>query len=164
MDVEWLDPDERTAWLTLARASNLLLDELERELYAEHGLLLGDYEILARLANAGCGLRLSDLAARVLVSRSRLTHRMNRLEEQELVQRVPCANDGRVTYAVLTAAGRARLEAAAPTHVAGLRRHLLERLDRAELRSLTDSLAKVLAGFGEDVPRGEPAGIPSSSH
>lgn len=153
MDGQWLDEAERTAWLTFARSAGRLTEELERELYEAHGLLLGDYEILVSLSHAGgCGLRMSELAERVLWSRSRLTHRMNRLEEQGLVKRQACETDRRGAFALLTETGRERLVKAAPTHVAGLRRHLIERLDRSELEELTRVLAKVLQGLGEQAP------------
>lgn len=165
MDVQWLDETERTAWLTLVRAGGRLADELERDLSDRHGLLLGDYEILAGLSHAGCaGLRMSELADRLMVSRSRLTHRVNRLEQDGLVYREACETDRRGAFAVLTTAGHARLADAAPTHVAGLRRHLIERLDRSELVALTAILAKVLEGLGEQPPAGIPQGIGVPAH
>ncbi len=149
----WLDDTERAAWLTLTRGTGLLLDELERELLVDHGLTLGDYGILAALSHAGCaGLRMSELADGALVSRSRLTHRVNRLEEEGLVQRVACETDRRGAFALLTEAGHRRLAAAAPTHLAGLRTYFVQRLDRDELEALTAMLTKVLAGLGETLP------------
>lgn len=151
-DTPWLDDEERTAWFTLARASTRLLDQLDAELSAAHDLPLPDYEILVSLALAGCdGLRMSELADRALSSRSRLTHRFNRLVGQGLVVRVACETDRRGSFARLTPEGRARLEAAAPCHVAGLRRNLLDHLGRAELAVLIRALGKVRTALGDDL-------------
>jgi len=148
----WLDDDERTAWFTVARATTRLLERLDADLTAAHDLPLLDYEVLVNLALAGCdGLRMSELADRVLSSRSRLTHRFDRLVEQGLAVRVACESDRRGSWARLTPEGRARLEAAAPTHVAGLRRHLLDHLDREELAVLTRALGKVRTALGDDL-------------
>lgn len=148
--VQWLDDGERQAWLALLRGSTLLLDRLDSELTAAHGLSLGDYEILVNIAASGAdGLRLADLADRVQFSRSRLTYRLNRLEHDRMVERIACPTDGRGAFAVLTEHGRARLDEAAPTHVEGIRRHLVDQLDRDDLDHLARVLGKVLEGLGD---------------
>lgn len=158
--MRWLDEDERAAWLTFARTSVRLTDELERELLDRHGLLLADYELLVILSHAGPGgLRMSELADRAFISRSRLTHRVNRLEQEGLVRRSSCPTDRRGALAVLTEDGRERLLAAAPTHVDGLRRFLTQRLDHEELQTLTALLRKVLEGLGEPGIPALPPGI-----
>jgi DNA-binding MarR family transcriptional regulator len=78
------------------------------------------------------------------VSRSGLTRRLDRLVESGLVERRNCPTDRRGVYAVLTAAGRRRLEAAAPTHVEGVRRHFISQLEGQDLRALASSLNAVL--------------------
>lgn len=158
VDVQWLDDEERAAWLTFARTSVRLADQLEGELLARHGLLLADYELLVILSHAGCeGLRMSDLADRALISRSRLTHRVNRMEQEGLVTRRSCRTDRRGAFAVITVEGRARLVAAAPTHVDGLRRYLTEPLTRSELAALTATLRKVLRALGDgEIPQVPP--------
>lgn len=155
--VQWLDDRERAAWLALAFGSGRLLDTLERELVSAHGLTLSDYGILAMLSQGGCdGVRMSELAAGALVSRSRLTHRVNRLEDEGLVQRVVCETDRRGFLARLTPKGHERLAAAAPTHVAGLRRHLVGRLERSQLEALTAAFTDIVDGLGETVPAPRP--------
>ena len=163
--MEWLDDTERNAWLTLAFGAGRLLDTLERELVSAHGLTLSDYGILAMLSHGGCdGLRMSDLAEGALVSRSRLTHRVNRLEAEGLVQRVVCETDRRGFLARLTPRGHERLAQAAPTHVEGLRRHLVERLDRSQLEALTAAFSTILEGLGETTPSARPGvGAPPPS-
>src|SRR3954464_10715688 len=92
----WLDEDEQRTWRTLLRHQVHVLDRLDSELVAEHGLSLADYEILAQLSEAPeRRLRMSELADVALVSRSRLTHRVDRLVEGGFVVRQPCPTDRR---------------------------------------------------------------------
>jgi DNA-binding MarR family transcriptional regulator len=149
-DTRWLDDDEQMAWRTLLRHSVLLLDRLDAELRAEHDIGLADYEILVQLSEApDRRVRMSELADRALVSRSRLTHRIDRLASDGLVTRAPCPTDRRGLYAVLSDEGAALLEQAAPTHVAGVRRYLIDALDPATLLAITDELAAPLAELEE---------------
>ena len=140
----WLDQTEMQAWQGFVQASVRLLERLDAEL-AVHGLSLADYEILANLSAETAGeLRMTELAARTLVSRSGLTRRLDRLVEQGLVARRSCPTDRRGVYAVLTDAGRSRLEEAAPTHVSGVRRHFLAQVQDQDLPALTASLRAVV--------------------
>jgi DNA-binding MarR family transcriptional regulator len=146
----WLDAAEQRAWRTVLRHSVLLLDRLDAELRATHDIGLADYEILVQLAEApDRALRMSELADLALVSRSRLTHRVDRLADAGLVERRPCPTDRRGINAVLSDAGARLLEQAAPTHVAGVRRYLIDPLDAATQRALVDELASPLAELEE---------------
>lgn len=141
---KWLDEAEFEAWVTMLRASVLLLQRLDDELQQAHGLSLNDYEVLAHLSEAPDGaLRMTDLASRTLVSKSRLTHAVDRLESAGLVDRRRCESDRRGFFAVLTDRGRQTLDQAAHTHVAGVRRHLIDQCDPAELAQLTRFLSRV---------------------
>ena len=132
------------AWQAFLRASILLMDRLDAEL-DRHGLSLADYEILVNLSSESAGeLRMTELAARTLVSRSGLTRRLDRLVESGLVERRNCPTDRRGVYAVLTGRGRRRLEEAAPTHVEGVRRHFLSRMEGQDLQALAASLNAVV--------------------
>lgn len=132
------------AWQAFLRASILLMDRLDAELHP-HGLTLADYEILVNLSAVADGeLRMTELAARTLVSRSGLTRRLDRLVDGGLVERRNCPTDRRGVYAVLTDLGRRRLKDAAPTHVDGVRRHFLSRLDGQDLRAFAASLNAVV--------------------
>lgn len=120
--------------------------ELEAELEAAHGFSLGEYGVLAYLSESpGQRLRMTELAGQLHLSPSGLTRRLDRLVREGLVTREACPDDRRVVYAVLTPAGRERLEAAAPDHVAGVRRHLIDRLGETELRQLAEALEQVRA-------------------
>ncbi len=155
--VRWLDDDEMRAWRSLVVVSSRLFDQLDAELRDRHDLSLADYEILANLSEAPSGrLRMSQLADRAMVSRSRLTHHVNRMEAQGLVTRQACATDRRGAFAVLTAEGRARVEDAAPTHLGGVRRLFVDRVPGAELAVVAEVLAGVAGGLDPGVRPGDP--------
>lgn len=132
------------AWQAFLRASIQLMDRLDAELDC-HGVSLADYEILVNLSAEPAGeLRMTELAARTLVSRSGLTRRLDRLVESGLVERRNCPTDRRGVFAVLTDQGRRRLHDAAPTHVDGVRRHFISRLQGQDLHALAASLNAVV--------------------
>ncbi len=120
---EWLDDEEMRAWRGLVEAYAELHAALEADLLAGFGIDGGDYGVLVNLSEApDQRLRMCDLAARLHLSPSGLTRRLDGLVKAGYVAREPSPGDRRVTLAVLTDSGRATLEAAAPVHVAGVRR------------------------------------------
>src|SRR2546423_6556643 len=125
MAVRWLEDDDQATWRTFLAASHLLMDRLDGELQAGAGMPHAYYEILVRLSEAPArAVRMSDLAERCHSSRSRLSHAVSRLEAEGWVRREAVESDRRGSVAVLTDAGLAALETAAPVHVEGVRRHL----------------------------------------
>ena len=105
----------------LATHSNLIA-RLDAELERDHGIPLSSYEVLMYLADAeGERLRMGELADRLLLSRSGITRLVDRLERQGMIERRRCEDDGRGFFAVLTPAGRRKLDAARPDHLAGVR-------------------------------------------
>jgi DNA-binding MarR family transcriptional regulator len=152
MDVRWLDDAEQATWRTFLAATHLLMDRLDRELQTGVGIPHAYYEILVRLSEApGRAMRMSDLAERCHSSRSRLSHAVRRLEEDGWVRREAVMSDGRGAVAILTDAGLGALEAAAPIHVEGVRRHLFEQLDAAQLEALGE-ISRRLYGHLESTP------------
>jgi DNA-binding MarR family transcriptional regulator len=148
-----LDEREMEAWQAFLRASIRLMDRLDAELDG-HGLSLADYEILVHLSAEASGeLRMTELAARTLVSRSGLTRRLDRLVESGLVERRNCPTDRRGVFAVVTDEGRRRLNEAAPTHVQGVRRHFISQLEGQDLPALTASLNAVVESAVSPLPR-----------
>ncbi|TMR07301.1 MarR family transcriptional regulator [Actinomadura soli] len=128
----------------MLRAQALISRRLQADLLDRHALALGSYEVLMHLGEAPAGrLRMNDLADRVLLSRSGLTRLVDRLQSEGLVVRQSCTSDARGLYAVLTAAGRARLAEATPTYRQGVRDHMLSRLDEPDLRTLGALLDKL---------------------
>jgi DNA-binding MarR family transcriptional regulator len=126
----WLDPQQQRSWRAFLVGTTLLMDRLDRDLREQHQLSLPEYEILVRLSEAENNrMRMAVLADSVSHSRSRVTHTVNRMEKAGLVVRDSCVSDGRGVEAVLTDEGRRTLDAAAPTHVAGVRRLLVDLAD-----------------------------------
>jgi len=140
---DWLSDDEQRAWRRVVSGSRRLLAQLDGELKC-HGLNHDDYGVLVALADAPDDrLRMGDLADAVAESRSRLSHHIARMERQGLVARQSCPEDRRGSWAVLTPAGRGLLESTAPSHVAGVRRWLVDLLEPDELALLGDVFARV---------------------
>jgi DNA-binding MarR family transcriptional regulator len=143
-EVRWLTEPEMLAWRGLVRSTTGLLAVLDNELQAEHGLSLGDYEVLVHLSEAPDeAIRMSELAGRLHLSPSGITRRIDGLVKAELVERRPCPSDRRGSNAVLTPLGLKTLRAAAPTHVRGVREHFVDRLDATELAQLGAALASI---------------------
>ena len=146
----WLDDTEMRAWLALLQVHGVLFDQLDRELQRDHDLSAAEYEVLVNLEQADAHrLRMSDLADQALVTRSRLTHTVDRLEREGLVRREACPTDRRGSFAVLTRAGFKRLARAAPSHLESVRARLFDRLDPAQVAALADALEVVAAGLRE---------------
>jgi DNA-binding MarR family transcriptional regulator len=145
----WLDDGEMRAWRAYVIGSELLRKQLNRELQDRHGLALADYEVLVRLSECDGGrMRMAHLAGEVASSKSRLSHQIARMESAGLVQRVECGDDARGVFAEITETGLARLHETAPTHVTGVRAHLVDLLSRADQATLADIFERVLVHLG----------------
>ena len=152
----WLDLDEQQTWRAFLSATQLLMDRLDRQLQHEAGIVHTYYEMLVRLSEApDRSLRMSELAANSLSSRSRVSHAVARMEERGWVRRESCPTDGRGLVAVLTDTGFAALAAAAPGHVECVRENLFDRLDAEQvkhLREISESLLEHLTATGAVSP------------
>jgi DNA-binding MarR family transcriptional regulator len=131
------------AWRSLLRAHATLLRQLETDLEQQTGLALADFDVLAQLALAGGRLRMTELAARALISRSGMTRRVARLVDEGLVRRANADADARGVVVALTDAGVARLTETAPVHARGIAELFVGRLDDRELAVLESALDKV---------------------
>jgi DNA-binding MarR family transcriptional regulator len=141
-----LDELELRAWRGMLQAHAVVTRRLDAQLHAEHGLSVSAYEVLMFLADTdGHRLRMAEIADRVLLSRSGLTRLVDRLVALGLVVRNACADDGRGSYAELTSAGQAKLEAARRTHLAGVREFFLDRLTDDDRRALAAAWDRVVA-------------------
>ncbi|QHK22474.1 MarR family transcriptional regulator [Pseudarthrobacter psychrotolerans] len=132
------------AWRALLQAHATLIRQLDTDLRQDTGLRLADFDVLAQLASAGGQLRMTELAARTLLSRSGLTRRVARLVDDGLVRRANTAADGRGVVVALTDAGIARLTETVPVHLQGVSKRFVERLDEQELAILETALRKVI--------------------
>jgi DNA-binding MarR family transcriptional regulator len=141
-----LTPDDPRleAWRAFLRAHAYVSRQLEQELMADHGMALAEYDVLVQLSAApDRQLRMSDLADRLLLSRSGATRLIDRLEGAGHVQRVSCETDRRGQWATLTPAGLERLRAAWPTHERGIREHFLDRIPANERAAQQHSLERL---------------------
>ena len=140
----WLSKEQQAHWRSWLTATTVLREQLSRELHESHGLTITDYEILVRLSESDQkSIRMSDLAKLTLLSRSRLSHQIDRMETAGLVSRVVCPDDRRGQLAVLTSAGMKALVAAAPDHVEGVRKHFVDVLTDAEYKALGSAAKKI---------------------
>ncbi|MBA2721191.1 MAG: winged helix-turn-helix transcriptional regulator [Chloroflexi bacterium] len=136
------------AWRSFLTAHARVTRRLDEELQAAHDMSLAEYDALLQIAHApGRRVRMNVLAERVILSRSGITRLVDRLEADGSVTRVACATDARGQEAVLTDAGLERLRTAATTHIDGVRRLFLGKLDAAELDGLEASLGRVASGL-----------------
>lgn len=145
-DTRWLDPIEERAWRGFRRIMTLLPPRIERDLRADSKLSAADYEVLSNLSETpDRSYRLMDLADRLLWSRSRLSHQVERMERRGLVVRRGCHDDGRGAVAELTDEGFAAIEDAAPGHVMSVRTHFIDLLTEDELEMLADLSERLVA-------------------
>ncbi|MBY6410649.1 MarR family transcriptional regulator [Rhodococcus sp. BP-252] len=143
------------AWRAYIDGGQRLQGVLNKDLQDGHDLTMAEYRILVMLSESADGsLRMSDLADGVLSSRSRLTHQIRRMEADGMVGRSTCVDDGRGVLAVITTEGRRRLADAAPTHVASVRRHLVDLLTPHQLAVLGDIFEKVDAAMSSSGAEG----------
>ncbi|GAA2343058.1 MULTISPECIES: MarR family winged helix-turn-helix transcriptional regulator [Streptomyces] len=139
----WLSDEEQRAWRIHLDVSRLLTYQLERDLQP-FGLTMNDYEILVNLSESeGHRMRMSDLAAATLQSKSRLSHQITRMENAGLVRRENCESDRRGLYAVLTEDGWETMRKVAPHHVESVRKHFIDLLSPEALEAVHDSLTPI---------------------
>ena len=132
------------SWRSLIEVTTGVMATLDVELRAEHGLSLGEYEVLVLLSEApDLSLRMTDLAGRLRLSPSGITRRVDGLVRAGLVERRQCPSDRRGSNAVMTDEGLRRLREAAPTHVRGVRAHFVDQLSEKELADIGSALANV---------------------
>lgn len=143
-DTHWLTPEEKEAWTGLVSLVLLLPGRLEAPLQAEAGLTLFEYLTLSHLSEAPeRRIRMSELAFLANGSLSRLSNVVKRFEQRGWVTRSPDPDNGRYTVALLTDAGYAVVEAAAPTHVRAVREAFLDHVSAADGRALARVAAKL---------------------
>jgi DNA-binding MarR family transcriptional regulator len=150
-EARWLSPEEERAWRAYRRMRMRLDLQIARDLARDSHLSESDYDVLSTLTERpGRSWRASELAAQLLWSTSRLAHHAGRMERRGLIARGECAEDGRGATVTLTDAGWAALAAAAPRHVASVRRHFIDLLTPSEVAALASVAGKVLGHLGED--------------
>jgi DNA-binding MarR family transcriptional regulator len=139
-----LEAHELRAWMAFLAAGHLIEHEIERQLKRDGGLSHPEFEVLLRLRAAeGNRMRMSDLAREVMVSKSRLTYQVTRLEQAGFVKRTGCESDRRSVWAELTHEGAEALARVRPGHRRVVREALIETLMPEEIDLLGDALSRV---------------------
>ena len=140
---QWLTPAELEAWRAYILTSRRLMEILEQALDS-HDLSMADYEVLAQLSEAPeRRMRMSELAEAALLSRSRLSHRMKVMEQAGLIRKEECPDDRRGAFAVMTEKGWEAIVAAAPDHVASVRRAFTDVLTSADQQVIARSFSTI---------------------
>jgi DNA-binding MarR family transcriptional regulator len=144
-----LDELQFRAWRAFLYAYSVVVPTLDRELVSAQDLTLNQFEVLTWLRRSGeRGLRMSELASRVVLSPSGVTRAVDQLERKGLVERCVFEGDKRGYLATLTAEGRALLRRATRDHLQGLREHFLNHLSPTQLEHLATALEAILNGEG----------------
>jgi DNA-binding MarR family transcriptional regulator len=152
------DPTQQQAWRAYLEVMRLLPHHLEDRLHARHDLTLIDYQVLVEVSEAdGHRPRMSELARRIRLSKSRMTHQIGRMERAGLVTRTNCAQDRHVQWVALTDDGWTMLCAAAPRHVEDVRELFFDLLEEGQAEVLAAALRAVADRLGKT-----PASAPQS--
>ena len=150
----WLTEQQQKDWRAFLSVLALLPEQFSRDLQVSADLTFGDYEIFVRLSEReNRSMRMSELADLTLASRSRLTHQIDRLESQGFVERRPCEDDKRGSWATLTEKGWAKLVATAPAHVDSVREHLVDVLTPEEFETLGKLSRKILSSLDAEAQK-----------
>jgi DNA-binding MarR family transcriptional regulator len=150
----WLDARAQCAWRSFLEMQGALNARRARQLQEESALSMPDFAVLVQLTDRADGrARVLELAAALRWEKSRLSHHLARMQQRGLVAREECSADRRGAFMVVTEDGRAAIEAAAPMHVAAVRRYLFDVLDRDQIDALATISATVLKRLADDEAR-----------
>ena len=141
----WLTPSELASWLSVVRLITRLPWAIDGQLQRDADLSMIEYMAMAMLSEAPeWTMRMSELAERTSSSLSRLSHLVKRLESRGYVRREPDPADGRFTNAILLPPGMAKMESAAASHVAYVRRLVIDNLSPERLRRLGQDAERIV--------------------
>jgi DNA-binding MarR family transcriptional regulator len=150
MTAAWLSDDEQRTWRTYLRMSSLLPVALNRELQQDSGLTLPEYEVLVQLSEAPQHrLRPFQICEALSWEQSRLSHQLTRMERRGLVTRRECEADGRGAFIELSPDGADAIGAAAPRHVAAVRRLVFDRVSEGQRASFEEACAAIVTALSE---------------
>ncbi|MGW1715127.1 MarR family winged helix-turn-helix transcriptional regulator [Streptomyces sp. NPDC002156] len=154
----WLTDEEQRTWRAYVHAVTLLEDHLDRQLQRDAGMPHVYYGLLVGLADSpDRRLRMTELAMKAKITRSRLSHAIARLEKNGWVRREDCPSDKRGQFAVLTDQGQEVLRRTAPGHVTAVRQALFDRISDEQRKTLHEVMEIVAQGLqpkdaGADLP------------
>jgi DNA-binding MarR family transcriptional regulator len=136
-------PVRLRAWRLFFEGALAVIDVLDAELQQDAGISTRWYDVLVQLEDSPDGLRMNELAERILYSKSGFTRVVDRMEEAGLVRRVRPEHDRRSIFVVLTGKGTETMEHARRYHRDGIERHFSEHLADSDVKALTRALEKV---------------------
>ncbi|MEU4387244.1 MarR family transcriptional regulator [Promicromonospora sp. NPDC023805] len=155
-DTRWLDRRQMAAWVRFVAVLELVPGVLDSQLRRDSGVTHFEYFVMAELSEAPAGtMRMTELAGAANATLSRLSHVVARLEGRGCVERSPCPENGRATNARLTEGGREKMRAAAPGHVATVRRHVIDVLTPEQVTQLTAISDAILGSIAPVGPMAE---------
>lgn len=141
----WLTPEEKSTWGSFVRMQEKLIGRLSRQMQTDTSLSAADFIVLANLTEVPEGrVRFLELTRMVEWEKSRMSHQITRMAKRGIVVKEECPGDGRGAFIAVTPAGREAIEAAAPLHVATVRRLFLDALTPEELSELARISNRVL--------------------
>ncbi len=144
-DTPWLEDSQQQAWRSFLQMTARLTARLGQELQADSELSLADFDVLVQLSEtAGGRVRVLELASALQWEKSRMSHHLARMTGRGLITREQCPQDRRGAYAVITEAGRSAIGAAAPQHVAAVRRYVFDALTAEQVDALAAVADRVL--------------------
>ena len=147
-------PPEFGVYFALLEVSALVQHGVEGQLRRDGGLSFVQFQILAILGEDPSSPRsMTDLADRLVHSKSGLTYQVDRLEQAGLVARVPSKQDERGVNVTLSPKGASVLERVLPGHVEVVRDVLVDALDDADRDELTRLLGRVMQHMRSRPPR-----------
>jgi DNA-binding MarR family transcriptional regulator len=151
--IRWLTEEEQRAWRGLLRMTSQLNARMNRQLQDDYGVSLADYDVLVVLSEAPAArLRVFEIADALAWEQSRVSHQLARMQRRGLIAREECQSDARGAFAVLTEAGRAAIERAAPAHVETVRQLVFDGLSRDQVAALVAITSDVLERLRETEP------------
>jgi len=145
-DPHWLDARQQRAWRGYLAMQARLQAQLNRQLQADSGLSIADFDVLVALTDRpDVSVRVLELAEALQWEKSRLSHHLARMERRGLIERQDCPDDARGAFVVLSGAGREAIERAAPAHVEAVRALVFDGLDAEQVEALAGIAEAVLA-------------------
>lgn len=142
---KWLTNEEQEVWRLWVEVTQRQFNEFDDDLQTESGLTMSDYEVLVTLSESpGREARMNELAHRAIISRSRLTYRVDRMVKMGFITRGDSGEDRRGVVAKLTDEGMQHLEEAAPKHVDKVQKLIFEQLDGDDVKALKGILDKLV--------------------
>ncbi len=136
-------PERLRAWRLYFESALALVDVLGTELEQSVGIPLRWYDALVQLEESPEGIPMTELAERILYSKSGFTRVIDRMEQEGLVRRARPTNDRRTILILVTDKGTETMERARRHHRDGIQRHFAQHLTNADIKALTRALEKV---------------------